>query len=544
MSRAVEWPDDWRVEWPTLGWLKIDWVEAHCVVADGWSMGEPFVEVGWQAWCSLNHYRVKPGAKFNPDRPVGAPNFVYRRSLVVGPQKLGKSPFGADTIAFEAVGPCIFAGWASGGEVYRCSEHGCGCGWEYEYQPGDPMGIPRPMSNIQMLATSEDQTDNIYRPLQEMIRRGPLAEQMKVREGFIRLPNGGRIDPITSAPNSKLGNPIHFAVADESGIYTGKLKKVWETMRRGLAGMGGRGIELTNPYDPMENSTAQATFTSRSEDVFRFYQKPDAALSFRNKRERRKILRYVYAGSPWVDLDAIEGEASELLDTDPTQAERFFGNMLVQGQGSFMTEKMWDKHSAQVEVKPGARVSVGFDGSRSGDWTAIRCETEDGHRFTVEYGPDKRPSYWDPKAWPDERIPRGEVNACVDHIFSTFEVSRMYVDPRHWETQADEWAAKYGEDRVIQWPTNQIGRMFDALTRYREDLAEGLISHDLDATAREHALHARKVAKPGDKFILGKPAEHMKIDILMADILAHEAAADSRATVWRGGGDSRVFVFG
>lgn len=529
----IDWLEEWQVDFPTLGFLKADWVEAHCLVADGWSMGQPFVEVGWQLWCSLNHYRVKPSARFDPDRPVGAPAFEYRRSLVIGPQKLGKSPYAAATACFEAVGPCIFAGFAQGGEVYRCEDHGCSCGWEYEYQAGEPMGISRPMSNIQLLATSEDQTDNIYRPLQEMIRRGPLTEQMKVREGFIRLPNNGRIDPITASPNSKLGNPIHFALADESGIYTGRLKKVWATMRRGLAGMGGRGMELTNPYDPMENSSAQETFVSRSRDIFRFYQKPDPRLSFDNKRERRKILRQVYAGSPWVDLDAVEAEAAELMETDPTTAKRFFGNMLVQGQGSYLTESLWERQERSREVPDGTRVALGFDGSRSGDWTAIRVTTEDGYRFTPRYGPDHRPTFWDPKAWPEERIPRSEVDAAVTELFTRFDVSRMYVDPRHWETQADAWAQAFGEDRVIQWPTNQIGRMFEALSRFLEDMREGLTTHSLDVTAKEHALHARKVAKPGDKYILGKPAEHMKIDILMADVLSYEAAADSRATTWR-----------
>ncbi|WP_457824521.1 hypothetical protein, partial [Staphylococcus aureus] len=90
------------------------------------------------------------------------------------------------------------------------------------------------------MATAEDQTDNIYAPLQEMIRRGPLQELMRVREDFIRTPNNGEVLPITAGPNSKVGAPIHFAVADESGLYTGKLIKVWQHMRRGLAGMGGR----------------------------------------------------------------------------------------------------------------------------------------------------------------------------------------------------------------------------------------------------------------------------------------------------------------
>lgn len=524
--------DEWVVDFPTLGFLAADWISAHCVVADGWSMGEPFTHEGWQLWCTVNFYRVKQGFVFDSDRPAGAPAFEFRRGIVVGPQKAGKSPWAASIVCFEAVGPCIFAGWARGGEVYRCADHGCSCGFTFAYEPGEPMGIPRPMSTIQLLATSEDQTDNIYRPLQEMIRRGPLGEQMRVREGFIRLPNNGRIDPITAAPNSKLGNPIHFAVADESGIYTGRLLKVWATMRRGLAGMGGRGLEITNPWDPMDNSAAQQTFTSRVNDIFRFYRRPESQLDFMKKRDREKILRYVYEGSPWVDLTAVEAEAAELLEVDPTSARRFFGNQLVQGLGAFMSEALWDARTQQTTVEDGSEICVGFDGSRSGDWTAIRCETPGGYRFTPTYGPDARPAFWDPKQWPDERIPRSEVNACVDEIMHRYRVRRMYVDPRHWETQAEEWASRYGEDVVVQWPTNQISRMFDALTRYLEDLREGLTTHDADAAAKEHALHARKIAKPGDKYILGKPAEHLKIDILMADIVAHEAASDMRALGW------------
>lgn len=74
--------------------------------------------------------------------------------------------------------------------------------------------------------------------------------------------------------------------------------------------------------------------------------------------------------------------------------------------------------------------------------------------------------------------------------------------------------------------------MFDALVRYVEDTAELATTHDGDQTMKVHALAARKVAKPGDKFILGKPSETQKIDLLMADVLAHEAAADMRADGW------------
>jgi hypothetical protein len=537
---------DQQVTWPTLGFLAADWIEAHCSVPSGHDLGSPLVHDGWQLWCTVNHYRVKPGIEFNPVRPLLGPAFFYRRSVIVGPQKNGKSPWAASVLLFEAVGPCIFAGWSKGGEVYRCSAHGCDCGFEFHYEPGDPMGMPRAKSLIQMLATAETQTANVYEPLQTMIRSGPLDAVLKVREGFVRTPNNGKIEPVSAAARSKLGNPINAALGDESGLYTAtnRLLATWQTMRRGLAGMGGRALEVTNPWDPMESSAAQQAFESRRPDIFRHYRKPPADLSYANKRERHKIHLFSYADAPWVDVSAIDAEAAELVETDPTQAERFFGNRLVQGLGSFLTEALWDSTAALEPSEPprGTQIALGFDGSRSGDWTALRAETREGYRFTPTYGPDRRPAFWNPAEW-EGRIPRGEVHAAVVELFDRYKVARMYVDPRHWETQADEWATEFGEKTVVEWPTNKIGRMFPALTRFLEDSAEGATTHDGDPTARLHALAARKLAKPGDQYLLGKPSENQKIDILMADVLAHEAAADARAAGWPTESDSRMFVF-
>jgi hypothetical protein len=527
----------------TLGFLVTDWIEQHCKVPGGVYEGEPLLFNGWQLYCTANHYRVVPSADPDPRRLL-AP-FFYRRSVVVGPQKCGKSPWGAGMLLAEGVGPTLFVGWAQGDEVYRCSDHGCGCGWEYEYQPGEAMGSPRRKSLLGLLAFAESQTNNVYEPLQTMIHNGPLAEFVHVREGFIRLPNRGKIVPLSSAAKSKLGQPLTGGLGDESGLYTAsnKVLDTWQTMRRGIAAMQGRTIELTNPWDPMESSAAQQAFESRRPDIFRYYRKPPADLSYASKRDRHRIHLHVYADSPWVDPASIDAEAAELVETDPTQAERFFGNRLVQGLGSFLSESLWDDHAAKAPSEE-TRIALGFDGSRSSDWTALRAETIDGYRFTPTYGPDNRPTFWDPKQWPDGRIPRGEVKAAVDEIFGRYKVARMYADPRHWETQIDEWSAEYGEDIVAQWPTNRIGVMHDALLRYREDIAEKVTTHDGDETMKLHALAARRIAKPGERFILGKPSDNQKIDLVMADVLAHEAAADMRAAGWTEDTDSRMFVLG
>lgn len=516
----------------TLGFLATDWIEHHCKVPGGVYEGEPLTFNGWQLFCTANHYRIVEGAEPDPRRLLSA--FQYRRSVVVGPQKCGKSPWGAGMVLFEGVGPSLFDGWAAGAEVYDCADHGCGCGWTYVYEPGEAMGVPRRKSLIGLLAFAETQTANVYEPLQTMIHNGPLAEFVHVREGFIRLPNRGKIVPLSRAAKSKLGQPLTAGLGDESGLYTSSngVLDTWQTMRRGIAAMQGRTIELTNPWDPMENSAAQQAFDSRQPDIFRYYRKPPADLDYRRKRDRAKIHLHVYSDSPWVDTtSAIDPEADELVETDPTQAERFFGNRLVQGLGSFLTEPLWLARRGEPKAPP-KRVCMGFDGSKSGDWTALRVETIDGHRFTPVYGPDDRPSYWNPAEWGGQ-IPRAEVDAAVRDLFVRYDVERFYPDQDPiWQTQVDEWALDLGEERVIPFPTRSVNRMYFALDRYLTDLGEGATTHSDDVVAQAHALHARKIAKPGDKYLLGKPSEHQKIDILMADVLAHEAASDARAAGW------------
>lgn len=515
----------------TLGFLRVDWIEAHCRVPGGVYEGEPLTFNGWQLYCSVNHHRIRPDAVVDSRRLL-AP-FVYRRSVIVGPQKCGKSPWGAGELLCDGVGPSLFAGWAKGGEVYRCSDHGCGCGWEYAYEPGEAMGIPRRKSLLGILAFAEDQTQNVYEPIQTMIHNGPLGEFVKVREGFVRLPNRGMILPMTAAAKSKLGKPLTGCLGDESGLYTkaNRVLDTWQTIRRGVAGMQGRTIELTNPWDPMEDSAAQQAFESRQPDIFRYYRKPPANLDYRKKRERQQIHRIVYSDSPWVDTkSAIDPEADELVETDPTQAERFFGNRLVQGLGSFLTDELWT--SCTSIEKPKGTICLGFDGSKSGDWTAIRAETRDGLRFTPTYGPDDRPTIWNPAEW-GGRIPKSEVQAAVAELFDRYQVERFYADQDPiWGTQIDEWALEFGEETVIPFPTRIVQRMFFALDRYINDLAERTTTHSECPITRTHALNARKIAKRGDKYLLGKPSEHQKIDALMADVLAHEAASDARAAGW------------
>jgi hypothetical protein len=571
---------EFKVDFPTLGDLIDAWITRHCRQPDGALRGSTFRLSDWQFWVIANRWRIRDNANFVPLSEVTVDNpmvlnqaFTYRMTLTVGPQKSGKGPLTAAIAAAEACGPVVFAGWAQEGDVYKCSENGCSCGWEYPYLPGEPKGMRHPSPLVQMIAHSEEQGKNIFTALQMMILLGPLKKILKVRNGFIRILRPGerddmgesidldidKIEVVTSSAKSRLGARISDAEQDETGTYLpnamgrSTLRDAAQTQARNAAGTGGRVHLWTNAWDPTENSWAQEVYEANEDDVFIFYRNPDleptlkhrdgTAYRFSNARERRQILKWVYSGSPWVNIDSVDHEAQSLMKRDPAEAKRFFGNYLVQGQGSYMEPALYDSTEENKGMPPeGTEICLGFDGSKTGDWTAVRAETVDGYRFTPTYGPDDHPSYWNPKEYND-RIPYGEVDACIDELCEHYDVQRAYCDPHGWETTIDTWAQKYGEDVFVQWPTNKTDRMYNALERYWQDTSDHTTTHSIDAVARTHALNAKKVAKPGDRYMLGKPSDIQKIDIEMADVLAHEAAADMRALGW-GMNSNKVFLLG
>ncbi|MFD7886884.1 hypothetical protein ACFV3O_00010 [Streptomyces albidoflavus] len=68
-------------EFPTLGWLVGEWIEAHCVVPDGDDIGQPYLLTD-EMWTYLAwHYRLRAEATEDGWRSA----WQYRRSHRVRP---------------------------------------------------------------------------------------------------------------------------------------------------------------------------------------------------------------------------------------------------------------------------------------------------------------------------------------------------------------------------------------------------------------------------------------------------------------------------
>jgi len=512
--------------------VALEWIEHHCVIPDGFRRGEPLRLYEWQGRFLRNYYLVRGEAVWIPENPLLRSAFVNRLGLMVGPQKLGKDPMEASQVCLEGVGPALFAGWAGRDEGYVCALFGCRCGWEYAYDEGEPKGMPWATPLIQITAVSEDATQNTYDALRPMIEEGPLADLIpKTGEEFIRLPNGGRIDTVTSSALSRLGQRVTFVSQGEAGLYTktNGMAKVADTQYRGLAGMGGRASLHTNAWDPSEKSTAQLLYESGAPDIYRQFVRPLSTLSFKNKEERRKVLRQVYHSDTLrengghIDLEAIEAEAADLVARDPAQAARFFGNQLVTGSGKAFDIEVWSSLALASKPPKQSLVVAGFDGSRVDDHTAL-IATDVATGFCWPVG------IWDPQDHGGE-IPRDKVAAALDDLFHDYKVLRVYCDPPYWREEIAAWQGRYGDEIVEEWGTYRNRVMGFAVRDFASAISTGELHHDGDATFAKHIgnCHRRELNERDDKGVrlwtLQKERDGGpdKIDAAVAAVLSWEA---------------------
>ena len=491
-------------EFPTLGYLVADWIEAWCVIPDGDAAGEPFLLTDEMVRFLLWFYRVDPGGKFE-----------YRGGQLRRSQKWGKGPFAGAISWAEALGPVRFDGWDAAGE---------------------PVGKPWATPLIQHAAVSEDQSDNTFGATYQMAVRGPLADWPGLDLGITRvnLPNRGQIEPVTASAPSRLGQRLTFVVLDESHLLTESNGgvRLAANMRRNVAGMNGRWLETTNAYDPAEASVAQRTDEGKAPDVH-IDARPAPDVSLTDKRALKRALRVAYGDSHWVDLDRIIAEIHD-PSTAEADARRFFLNQIVVGTSDFIDPVAWAAASDGEPLRPGDLIALGFDGSKGGatgnpDCTALwASRLSDGRLFKIGFWQRPRNHLGE---W---YIPKAEVRERLEQTFTAFQVAVLFGDPWKWQDEMSDWSATW-PDRIVEFPTNIEQRMDAAIERFLTGFRASEITHDGDMILTQHLRDtaltkgARKKPRPGETVLantylrLVKKKHTVHIDATVAAVLAHEA---------------------
>lgn len=493
---------EYEGEFPSLGWGVVEWWEDNLRVPSGPDWGKPFVATDEQVAYVVKLYRIDSKGRF-----------VYRRGAKREAKGKGKSPEAAGLAIVEFAGPVRFDGWDAN---------------------GDPVGIPQPTPWVQVAACSEDQTGNTYSALFEMLRESPAVDDQNIDIGKTRVNFYGRpgvIEPVTSAAASREGQPVTFAVLDETHLWLAGNggRRLANTIRRNVAKMSGRTVETTNAFVPGEDSVAELTHKAwlkgGRDAAGLLYQATEAPWveDLADRGALRKALEVAYAGAPWIDLDRLVEEIQDPA-TDPADARRFYLNQLVKGENRAVDPKRWDDLLDKREVPLGSRIGLGFDGSINDDSTALIATTADGYQFPIHIW--TRPA----DAAKDWRVPRLEVHDVVEEVFAAFDVGMMLCDPAKWWTEIETWQARYGEC-VLAFDTNSAKRMFPACDRFSTAIAERTLSHDGDPVLRSHVLAmARKKVRVNDDEDDGRShyvfvkSDTRKIDAGIGAVLSLEAA--------------------
>jgi hypothetical protein len=511
-------------ERPTLGWIVADWIRENCVIPDREFAGHPFELNDDQLEFLLAFYELHEDAvdrqmfqgEWRPDiRPNRA--WIYDRGgQLVAPQKWGKSPFAAAMVLAEAYGPVLFNGWKDDGE---------------------PTGRPWKTPKIQITAHSEDQTKNTWGALLPMITLGKLEHEIPdTGVTRINLPNGGWIEPATSASKSRLGQPITFVVQDEthSWVQTDGGWKLADTQRRNVAGMGGRFLDTSNAWDPAEESVAQRTFEKET-GVCKLMVRGGSG-GVRNHAERMRVLKKLYASSWWADLESISSDIDSLLEKgEYAQAERYFLNRIVPAEDRAFDPRRWRELARpDTHIPDGELITVGVDGARYFDALAI-VATDVKTGFQWPLGIWQRPE----GAADDYEHPLDEVDAVMTDAYNRFRVWRIYIDPgsqyANISNLVDMWSGRWGEKQVFPWLMSRPKITAFMVREYVSAVMTGDVTHDGNDVFARHISNARrKMVNAYDDdgrkmYVLSKdaPGSPNKIDAAAAAALSWAARGDA-----------------
>lgn len=520
-------PDD-KHPWPSLGGAVCDFIESNLCFGPGDLLGQSAVLDDEKRALVWRMYEVYP-----KNHPL-AGRRRFKRVGISLPKGTAKTEFAA---------------WIAAAELHHDAPVRC-VGWT---KKGEPIGGPVTDPYIPMVATSEEQSDELaYGALKAILEHSSVSRDFDIGiERIAQKIGHGKAVSLASTPNARDGARTTFQVFDETHLHTAiRLRNAHRAMmanlpKRKLADAWS--LEITTAYEPGSGSVAEATMDyARQIDagkindasLFFFHRQASDDNDFSTiEKMRAGVIEASGPMAAWRDIDAIVGHGMDPT-TDRAYFRRTYGNQILKGSAQAFNIVKWKTlHKPDHTVKPGALITLGFDGALSNDSTAIvATEVSTGYQWVA--GLWEKPVNEDPdNPW---RVPAHEVDATMCELFETFNVWRLYADPPHWDSWIDKWQGKWGEERVIAWWTNREKPMAYALLSFVTAIAESQISFGgaLAPSYTQHMGNARKQdvrvrdeqGRPLWWIRKERPESPLKIDIAMAAVLSWEARNDAIAS--------------
>lgn len=376
-------------------------------------------------------------------------------------------------------------------------------------------------AQVLTVASDERQARHVFNACKRMIELEPrLAEQVQVFQDRIFVPcTDSTLAPLPAEPAALQGWDPTLCVVDELHVVG---EATWEAMSL-AAGKRETSLTLAISTPAADTESVMWKLVSYGREhpddgafVLVEFAAPDGcAIDDEAAWE---------AGNPalgdFLHLDAVR---ATLKTTREAAFRRYRLGQWVGQVDRWLPWGAWEAIGDPDRlVLFGERVWLAFDGSASGDSTALVGCTADGHLW-VE-------GLWEADDDPLWRVPREEVGAVVDEAMVKYDVVELACDPWGWRSEIEGWAKRHGRRRVVEFNTGAAQRMAPATDRLFQAVVTGNCSHDGDERMAAHFGNA--VAKPtplGDLVSKDKKGSPRKIDAAVAAIVAFERASWHRA---------------
>jgi phage terminase large subunit-like protein len=394
-----------------------------------------------------------------------------------------------------------------------------------------------PDAECVIAAASRDQAQIMLRQAQGFIRRSPgLQARLVVKQREISHPGLG-VRVLASDVDTADGVIPTLALVDE--LHRHRSADLYGVFRDGLGPRDGRMVTIStagaDEGSPLGILRASAyAMPGMVRDGGRRYVRSagfsmvEWALDADDDRDDLALVKTVNP-APWQTLEELS-ERHGSPSMTPWQWARFGCGVWGLGGARAFDMDLWDSlQEPGARIEPGRTVTLGFDGARRFDATAlVAADVESGLLEVV--GVWERP----PNAGEDWEVSEQEVSEAVAYAFGRWEVWRLYADPPYWESALDRWAGEYGEAYVNRWWTNRIRAMAFAVRAFVGDMRPGVMAHDGDEVLTRHVGNAAVYEtrmRDGDDLLWAirkdSPSSPRKIDLAMAAVLAWEARGDA-----------------
>lgn len=447
----------------------------------GFRVGEPLVFTDWQAWLVDRLMETDPFTGL----------LRFRRAVIGLPRKNGKSLLGT-ALALEH---CLRG--PEGAQVYSA-------------------------------ASDRQQANIVFGEARQQVLNNPdLAKYFNVYRDALEVPARGTIYRALSADAARAhGLGPSLVVADElhawpSSASNQRGDELWDALTTGSA-------------DRPESLVVAITTAGGNTDTLlgRLYEHGRQVAAGEIDDPQFGFWWWEASQdddptSPEVWLKANPNLAEGLLDIGDFEAaitaagssgfagfQRYRLNQWVRLAGEdFISPHHWGEALRSQPIPSGATVTAGFDGSVSGDATAlVMCDVETGTLSVA--------AVWEPDPGdPEWTVDRADVHAAVERMFDEYDVRMLWADPSFYEPDVLEWSKRWKRRVERIPPTNH--RMAPLAQQFVADVVDKAVGGDGDPRLTRHVLNA--VATESGSFKKEKKASPRKVDLLAAAILANGA---------------------